>query len=38
MRVEAVSVSTGGLHGSEDAGISSEKRSENLLRRKPKGS
>ena len=32
------SVSRGGLQGSEDAGMSSEKGSENLPRRKPKGS
>ena len=32
------SVSSGGLQASEDAGMSSEKGSENLPRRKPKGS
>ena len=32
------SVSSGGLHASEDADISSAKRGENPLHRKPKGS
>lgn len=31
-------VRTGGLHTSENAGMSNEKISENLIRRKPKGS
>ncbi len=34
----SVSVSRRGLQGSENAGMSSEKGSENLPRRKPKGS
>ena len=35
---EAVTVRHGGAYRSENAGISSEKTSENLVRRKPKGS
>jgi hypothetical protein len=31
-------VRTGGLYTSENAGMSNEKTSENLVRRKPKGS
>ena len=35
---EAVCVSVGGVMGSTDVGISSEKTGENPVRRKPKGS